>query len=363
MGKEKTMRVLLIETQISGHHISYMKGLLDAFDDQDEYHVVLPQKSDELDIDDYRLSIVPFDHSKIGGYLNWVNAIISIIDDVKPDAVHFVYGDDLYRYFGLKMKKVAKLSKVYVTYHHVRRSKLRDISLRRISHCSSNVVVHTNSLYHDLRGIDIRNVLQIDYPQFSKAHVIDKEEARRILGIREVKGKVLLSLGGTREDKGLDVLLKALRKVEEPFHLIIAGREEFFTRDFIEREIVCYRNQVSVFLEFLSEEKMAACLNAADCIVLPYKKAFDGASGPLGEGVWLQKEIIGPAHGSLGQIIRDNHLGITFESEDPDDLTQKLHVVLRQAEWNPDKEYGIYRKKLDPVIFSKKYRRLYMGDE
>ena len=49
-------------------------------------------------------------------------------------------------------------------------------------------------------------------------------------------------------------------------------------------------------------------INACDYIVLPYRYSFDGASGPLVDGVIADKIIIGANHGSLGNLINNNNL-------------------------------------------------------
>ena len=70
------------------------------------------------------------------------------------------------------------------------------------------------------------------------------------------KLKTLLSLGGTRYDKGIDILLNALKDVQDNFKLIIAGKEEFFSREYIEKKIESYRSKVELNLKFLSNEEI-----------------------------------------------------------------------------------------------------------
>ncbi len=49
-----------------------------------------------------------------------------------------------------------------------------------------------------------------------------------------------------------------------------------------------YRNRVKLYLDFLTDEEFEMAIQAVDAIVLPYRKTFNGASGPLGE-VWLKE--------------------------------------------------------------------------
>ncbi|MDD6213315.1 MAG: glycosyltransferase, partial [Clostridiales bacterium] len=165
-------------------------------------------------------------------------------------------------------------------------------------------------------------------------------------------------LGGTRWDKGLDILLDALADIKVPFHLLIAGKAQFFTREEIEKRVAPYAENVTMLLEFLSDEKFSLCLSAADIVVLPYRKQFDGASGPLGEGVWRNKMIVGANHGSLGQIISDNHLGMVFESENVQSLSSVLNKALT-VEFCRDEVYVRYRGRMNPERFQKEYGQLY----
>ena len=293
-------------------------------------------------------------------YFAWIQEVKKLAEKIKPDVVHFLTGDIFYRYFGLGLRSLKKKYPILITLHQIRRSTLRDISLKCISNSADILVVHTEKIQSDLKKMGIYNTRHIEYPRFNTVSAFTKGEAFSMLANECPKQKVLLALGATREEKGLDILLKALRKVEAPFYLIIAGAEDYYTRDFIEREINSYRENVLLILDYLSELMFAACINASDIIVLPYKKSFDGASGPLGEGVWLSKEIIGANHGSLGRIIEDNHLGYTFESENSDSLASVLNCALI-SDFKIDNKFEKYRISLNAKYFQQSYVELYNG--
>lgn len=352
------MRVLLIETQVTGHHGAYLNGLCKVFGEEDEYQIVLPERMTNFELLKTKAIYIPWMNKGKRQYFQWLGKIIRYTKQYRPDLIHFVYGDDLYRYFGIGLEMLNKIAPVIVTFHQIRRSRLRDFSLRQISAKSQSIIVHTKQLFGQLKEMGIKNIYHIEYPKFNNHERLNKENALRKLEIENTEGKVLLALGGTREDKGLDILLEALQGVKEPFHLIIAGKEEKFSSVFIEERARNYYSRVTCFLEFLSDDKLETCLNAADIIVLPYRRSFDGASGPMGEGVWLRKEIIGPQHGSLGKTIEENHLGYTFKTEDSLSLGKVIAEALIK-DWKPDEIYEAYRKELDPNRFVEDYRRVY----
>ena len=351
------MKLLLVETRLSGHHLSYLNSLIHS-SDMDDIYVVVPESYDFSDLDKQHVFVKPFIKNGSPNYRVWIKEIKKVVANVRPDIIHFIYGDDLYRFFGIGIGVLKKYSKVVITYHQIRRSTIRDLAIRLLAKASSRVIVHTASLAADLKSINVYNVSHIEYPHFSEAESIDRNIALDYLDIKDTTSPLLLALGGTRQDKGLDLLLEALKLVSNPFHLIIAGKEESFKKSYIEGIISDYKNNVSLFLKFLSDEEFFHCLNAADIVCLPYRKSFDGASGPLGEGVALGKMIVGPNHGSLGRLIEDNHLGYTFESEN----IEALAVVLDEAlsgNWKPDEKYKSYQNVLNPKRFQRDYMELY----
>ncbi len=346
------MRLLLIDTLSSGHHIPYLQALLSVSSD---VAVVIPSETSIIASNVYH---VDFWKSGKRQYLYWLREINRIIRKWKPDVVHFVYGDDLYRYMGMGIKVICKNCKTIVTFHQVRCGKLRDMGKMIFAKQIDAVVVHTEQTRLDLLSIGIKNTYHVEYPQFCETAQISKKTALEKLGISGVNKPVLLAIGGTRWDKGLDLLLDALTTVRSSFYLLVAGKEQYFTRADIESRIATYAENVTLMLKFLSDEMFSWCLSAADIVVLPYRKQFDGASGPLSEGVWHNKMIVGANHGSLGRIISDNHLGMVFESENVQSLSRILDEAL-SGKFVPDEMYVRYRNQLNPEMFKKEYCRIY----
>ena len=352
------MKVLLIETASGGHHDYYASALQKA---ADETVYILPKKIDSINSKQIVIDSGFAMKKSFSGYLAWLGKIRRTVKAEKPDVIHFLYGDIFYRNFGIGLKYACSGKHCIMTCHHIRRSRLHDFSLRRIARCLKALVVHTESLKNDLEAMGLAGVMQIDYPEFMDIKSFPRNEALAELGAAVNDGdRVLLSLGGTRKDKGLDILLEALKTVKGNFHLIVAGEESTYKRDFILDMISGYKSRVSLILEYLDDKKFSQCLNAADIIVLPYRKIFDGASGPMTDGVYLGKMVIGPSHGSIGQMIKANHLGLTFEAENEESLSQIIDEAL-SSYFVPDDKYRAYQDKLQPEILIERYRKLYEG--
>lgn len=348
------MRILYVDNQIGGHHLEYLKSL--AISSQYDSVVILPERIDLPDsIEQYFFS-ENVEKKNLSGYIKLISFVKEVADSEKVDVIHFLNFDPLLKYFGVGLNKLKKYS-VIVTFHHYRYSRLHDFARKRIYKCCKSGVVHTNSLLEYSNNHGIKNCVHIEYPVFKDYASINVEESRRYWHIFDDK-KVLLALGGTRYNKGLDILLKALDGIDMPYHLIIAGKEDRYTEGFIKEKTENYKDKVILKLRYLTDDEVQMFIAASDIIVLPYRKIFDGASGPLGEGVILGKCIIGPDHGSLGKIISENHLGYTFSSEDSDDLANIISKALKE-EFVCDSLYNSYQESISPDIFRKKYYDIY----
>lgn len=350
------MKVLMIDTALDGHHIAYLKEIVHGC--KNDFTLVLPEKTDEFK----NLKVITYSPVDLGNkrylsYINWMRELVKIAKKEKPDIVHFLVGDVYYKYFGSGLEMFRDFRTV-MTIHWIRKGYLKRLSLKRFCRQVDFVVVHSSYLLKEVQREGIENSYLIQYPQFKKPNLITKNEARDYWKIN-AKVPVILSLGNTREDKGLDVLIKALNKVNHPFHLLVAGKPEKFDASYINAHTQKYASQVTMCLRYLTDKEVELAIMAADIIALPYKASFNGASGPLGEGVSYGKCIIGSDHGNLGDTIHENHLGYTFETENADSLAEVLNEALGQK-FILDDKYMAYKESLAPELFVKRYDNLYL---
>ena len=340
------MKIMYVDYSIEGHHLEYLKYLAENI--EEECLAVLPQYVETLNMKQIAYPQLNLKEKKAAQYLKYMKTLKKIAIQEHVDVIHFLDGDSAMRYFHIGYRYLKKFRTV-VTFHHLFPGKLRELSMKAILNTVSMAVVHTDEIAEKIRSYGCENVTCIHYPCFLPLERKEQEGGNT---------KTLLSLGGTRYDKGLDILLDALKNVKKEYHLNIAGKEEFFSRDFVENAIKSYKEKVTVNLKFLSNEEMIEYLQSADIIVLPYRKEFDGASGPMCDGSYLGKTIIGPNHGSLGAMIEKNHLGYTFESENSDDLAKKITLAL-DSSFTYDEVAKQYQNSLDPKCFLQKHRALY----
>ena len=349
------MKIMYVDIAIDGHHLSYLNELLNG--NNAESIIVLPEKVKGLSCKQYTYFPVDMRNKKIGKFNCWINEIKAIAEREKPDIIHFLYGDVFYKFFGLGLSKLRKY-KIVVALHRIRTGRLEKISTRRICRRVDVVIVHSEFMKREIEEYGAQHVVCIDYPQFNTANV----ERSRALGFWNLRGDipVVACIGNTRFEKGLDILLEALKKVDVPFQLLVAGKAEAFDKDYIKEHTKSYQDKVTTHMTFLSDDELNYALAASSIIALPYRKTFEAASGPMGEGVRLGKCIVGSGHKNLGNTIRENNLGYTFEPENPDSLAEAIKKAL-STEFKIDKNYRAYQKALRPKIFVEKHLKLYSG--
>lgn len=340
------MKVLFVDDMLWGHHIPYLKALADNH--SYESVVLIPEKVPDLLSRQIVYDKLSFESKKISDYMKCMRFIESQAKKEKAEIIHFVNGDKIMRYFGLGMGRLSKQWKVIITFHHFFTGFMRKISYQKMSSHRS-IVVHTDCFYEQMERYGIRDVNHIEYPGFLQKHKVHPDDS---------KIPVIGMYGGTRYEKGLDLLLEALKRINSPFHLFIAGAETDFGKEAIEKMCVSYKERVSIDIRFLSEEELDDYWSRTDLVVLPYRRNFNGASGQLTEGVNRGLPIIGPNHGSLGDIIQKNHLGRVYKTEDVEDLAKAIEDILENG-FVYDETAKEYQKRISPEWFCEEYCRLY----
>lgn len=360
------MKILYIDCGSNGHYRIYRRSLLKNSNINAVF--VLPDKDDNLD-SSYKQYIIPewnIESINWKNYLSCMSKFKKIVRDVKPNIIHFLTGDILYPFYGVGIEGIKYQSQIIITFHHMNfqngwKNKIKLISIFLIFRNISCGIVHSECIFIELKNRGIRNAVCIHYPAFNGIYLNNKEQLMHKYNI-PTAGKILLALGGTRYDKGLDILLQALKNIDTDFTLMIAGKEEEITQIQIESLIQSYKDKVIVNLNYMTDIKMQELLNISDIICIPYRKSFNGASGPMCDGIGLGKMIIGSNHGTIGDIIRKHHVGIVFESESSNDLEEKLKMYLTE-DFKYDDIANEFQKRLSILNFQKNYQEVYKENE
>lgn len=147
-----------------------------------------------------------------------------------------------------------------------------------------------------------------------------KEELRDELNI-PVQAQVILSFGHIRDDKNLDLALKAITDFPN-IYLIVAGKVSSTTQ----RPVTYYQeladnlgiaDRCRWLIDFIPEDKVGNLFNVSDAVLLTYRESFQSASGVLNAAVAYQKPCIASAgEGNLKTVVQKYNLGVFVKPDD-----------------------------------------------
>lgn len=331
------MSIILVENTDTGHHAIYQNELSYIEDTKILNNII---------------SFIDVKKNPIKAYIDRKKFIKFVHSNTeKNDIIHFLYLDNIYK-CPLIYKQFKKNRKYIGTLHWIPNDELRKIMLKKVSSRLEYIIVHSEFLKEKLEAIEINNVKVIDYPSFMKSCDFKKYNKN--------DDKIIIScLGGTRGDKGLDILMDSFKYIDEfsKKRLVfnICGIEQDIK--FSDLEYEAKKNNINIICKnkFLSDEEYENEVIKSDIILLPYKKIFSGNSGPMTDGIYSNKYIVGPEEGNLGYLINKYDLGSTFIQEDSKDLAKELNKLINI---NLSKNHE-YKKNLSKSYFKEKYRELY----
>ena len=220
-------------------------------------------------------------------------------------------------FFGPSLGTVAKLmpakTKVITILDNVIPHEKRFIDVpftRYFLKQNSGFVAMSESVKTDLLTFNPKaNVVLREHPLYNHfGDPVNQTQARETLQVHPHK-KTLLFFGFIRDYKGLDVLLDAFDRLDDTYQLIIAG-EVYGTFDKYKAQIEQLRNRqnVFVFTDYISDDKVPVFFSAADVCILPYKSATQ--SGITSIAYHFGVPLIATDVGGLKESIRHMETGI-----------------------------------------------------
>ena len=359
LSDASSMRVLLAERALGGHRRTYMEWLSRM--DGAEMFVLAPQNVGVEESHFFR-----FDSGIAGksckAYLAWIFQMRRIVKENRIDVVHILDGDSIMRYFGLGFACIGA-KRMVITYHHFFQGWLRKLSYRRMCAGKNRACVgHTDSVCRALKKCGISNVARCAYPAFEFRSIACKDASacKRKFGLSE-EVPVIGIVGGMMKYKNMIPFLETIQDCCTSFQLLLCGKAGDVTTEEIHQAVAPYQERVKSVLRTLTDEEYQEAIVASDITYCLYGHEFDGASGPLTDGVCARKMILSCKHGSLGEITSQNHLGVTAECDDRVEVLRQTELALSRAAGFQYSEVALrYRNSLDPACFLETYRRLYM---
>jgi glycosyltransferase involved in cell wall biosynthesis len=234
-----------------------------------------------------------------------------------------LFGTLITPYFIYEHRSVGWMKQLY---HMVNRRMLCSLLKRNRLAGLFTLSRMTADFLRDVFGpVPERKIMSVPDPIEPVDPSLTKQGARQRLGLPEDR-TVMLFFGETRRDKGPDVLLKATAHIRDPVAVVFAGAETFVTsRDLraVERErpdVV----QLVDRLGFVPDANVADYFVAADVVVTPYRSSYTGMSGVIQHAAAADRPIVTTDTGYIGEVVREQKLGIVVSPEQPRELGTAL---------------------------------------
>lgn len=151
-------------------------------------------------------------------------------------------------------------------------------------------------------------------------------ETLRLFGEKKFSSlRTILFYGRITPYKGVDVLLKAFKKIEKQntdVKLIVAGKGHFSF------DISSYINdpQIEINNDYISLENLCSLIKSCEFSVCPYISATQ--SGVVASVLALGKPLIVTNVGGLPTMIEEGKSGFVVESNNPDALANAMNMML-----------------------------------
>lgn len=180
-----------------------------------------------------------------------------------------------------------------------------------------------------LNDVYSQNIVVVPDPSLNFYNYCSKEEARERLGLPQDEN-ILLYFGVLSFEKGIDILLNAIKTLNEKFYLVIAGRPIHFIKSFIDdfKNNLNNPERIISHIDYIPENKVPLYFLSSDLVILPYRKTFLGTSGVLQQACGAGKPVIASDVGEIGYIVKKFNLGIVVEPESVHSLREGIKNFL-----------------------------------
>ena len=181
------------------------------------------------------------------------------------------------------------------------------------------------------------------YSHFGKS--IDKVTARKKLKI-PLNAKVLLFFGLIRDYKGLDVLLEAMKHLDDTFYLIVAG--EVYGNEQGYRKQISQVPKAHVRMEnrYIPDEEVKYYFSASDLCVLPYRGGTQSGVHAISDSFCIP--VLVSKYGGLHEKIEEGKSGFIIDHLKDRMLADKLKDIFSGG------KIDIVREEMESALENKR---------
>jgi glycosyltransferase involved in cell wall biosynthesis len=160
------------------------------------------------------------------------------------------------------------------------------------------------------------------------------DDRKRALGIEPGRQTMLL-FGSLHARKGTMQVLDAVALLPPEdasrLCLVLAGRIPSSDKEILEKKIMELAASSAAHVvavdRFLGDDEIRNLFAASDVILLPYQQHV-GNSGVLMRAAAAGLPVLGPDYGVVGQLIRENQLGLAVDTTRPAAIAQGMNLFL-----------------------------------
>ena len=291
-------------------------------------------------------------HDYTVGFLNYSSTALlpinaALQDQRKPDIVHlhwlnyyletlfwssnlvFVYLRLMLIIIDITLLKIRGIKVVWTVHNlisHESPRPDRELIARKVIARLCRVVVHSEgakSIVAEKYNINQKNISVVPHGSYVGYYANDTETNQKIVQKLNLdcNKKTFLFLGAIRRYKGVNDLVEAFLKTDNPvYSLVIAGRP--FEKDdklWLEQKAL-QDPRIKLSLEFIPENELCAYLSSCDVVVLPFVNTLTSGSAIL--AMSYGKALILPENGRVfslpeeGVIYYSQELGLVWALEE-----------------------------------------------
>lgn len=292
-------------------------------------------------------------------YLKWIGNIRKIVKEYNIELVHILDADTIMYFCGIGFSTIP--AKILLTYHH-----FYDVYYKKMTYHfmlrRAWGVVHTDRIKEEFEEIGINKIYVCNYPAFcydilQKYNVASEKRRWNI----DLSIPTIGIIGALNDYKNINEFLSIIRGSEKQFQVFIFGGICQIDEKELRHNISMLADKAVTYIKRPNDEEYLSAIVASDIIFCIYNKSFDGASGPLTDGVCTNKMILSCNHGSLGKIVSEHHLGYCADSENRLDILNKTEMAVEHlSSFSYDDTANAYKERLMPYHFRETYRHIYL---
>lgn len=326
-----------------------------------DYSLNLYGELDKLDCTD--MEIIPIKNPDSINLFYFLKLLRKIED---PDVIHIQYQRTMFGKIPL-LESIPKLKNIYAfiilnTYFPIIISFLRlwkgynvvttvhEFSLYsgsekiilKFLNLSDYLIFHENKTLNLFKDAGIKKEKLIKIPiALSEAKILDKNESKEKLGISQKK--VITIFGFLHENKGHDLVIDILPKLDKDIILLVAGearvKEHQQYYQFLKDKVIELKlNDRVIFLDYVEDSKLPVVFNATDIFIFPYR--FIYASGAFSLVLNYNNPIIASNISYFKEFKQEYDCIELFDLNNEEDLLKKINRVL-----NNEKKQNYLKKK------------------